>query len=73
MSCETRHVIELQFGMTIENSMTRLWFCWRSSVIVSEAFDFINLSPFFNKKLTLDLHEGIPNTLRWNTIRNLKI
>lgn len=29
------------FGMTIENSMARLWFCCRSSVIVSEAFGFI--------------------------------
>jgi len=28
-------------GMTIENPMTRIWFCYRSSVIVSEGFDFI--------------------------------
>jgi hypothetical protein len=29
------------FGMTIENSTTRIWFCCRSSVVVSEPFDFI--------------------------------
>jgi hypothetical protein len=29
------------FGMTIENSTARVWFCCRSSVIVSEPFDFI--------------------------------
>jgi hypothetical protein len=34
------------FGMTIENSTTRLWFCCRSSVIVSEAFDFIAVRVF---------------------------
>jgi hypothetical protein len=36
------------FGMTIENSTTRVWFCCRSSVIVSEAFDFIDVRPFLN-------------------------
>jgi hypothetical protein len=33
--------------MTIENSTTRVWFCCRSSVIVSEAFDFIAVRVFF--------------------------
>ncbi|KAF8493938.1 hypothetical protein F5888DRAFT_1720628 [Russula emetica] len=30
------------FGMTIENSTTRVWFCCRSAVVVSEAFDFVD-------------------------------
>ena len=34
-------------GMTIENAMTRIWFCCRSSVIVSEGFDFIAVRAFF--------------------------
>ena len=34
------------FGMTIENSTMRLWFCCRSSVIVSEAFNFIAVCVF---------------------------
>ena len=35
------------FGMTIENSTARLWFCCRSSVIVSEAFNFITVRVFY--------------------------
>jgi hypothetical protein len=35
------------FGMTIENSMTRVWFCCRSLVIVSEKFNFIAVSASF--------------------------
>jgi len=31
------------FGMTVENSTTRVWFCCRSSVVVSEAFNFIDV------------------------------
>ena len=34
------------FGMTIENTMTRLWFCCRSSVVVSEPFDFLSVRAF---------------------------
>ncbi|KAF9503667.1 hypothetical protein BS47DRAFT_778303 [Hydnum rufescens UP504] len=29
------------YGITIENATTRVWFCCRSSVVVSEPFDFI--------------------------------
>jgi len=29
------------FSMTVKNATTRVWFCCRSSVIVSEAFNFI--------------------------------
>jgi hypothetical protein len=36
--------------MTIENSTTRLWFCCRSSVIVSKAFDFIAVRVPLQKK-----------------------
>jgi hypothetical protein len=32
--------------MTVENAMTRVWFCCRSSVIVSEAFNFITVRIF---------------------------
>ena len=36
------------FGMTIENTTTRLWFCCRSSVVVSEPFDFPSVcAPIF--------------------------
>ena len=31
------------FGMTIENTTTRLWFCCRSSIVVSEPFDFFSV------------------------------
>jgi hypothetical protein len=35
------------FGMTIENATTRMWFCCRSAIIVSEAFNFIDVRIFF--------------------------
>jgi hypothetical protein len=44
MRDDARH--RASFGMTIENTTTRLWFCCRSMVIVSEAFDFINVRLF---------------------------
>jgi hypothetical protein len=34
------------FGMTIENTNTRVWFCCRSAVIVSESFNFIFVRMF---------------------------
>jgi hypothetical protein len=34
------------FGMTIENTTARVWFCCRSLVIVSKAFNFINVRVF---------------------------
>ena len=55
------------FGITVENSTTRVWFCCRSCVVVSEAFDFINVRLFL-LKFALDRHEWIPNMLRWDTI-----
>ena len=57
------------FGMTIENSTTRVWFCCRSSIVVSEAFDFIDVG-FFPAFLKLALNRDM---LGWNTIRSLKI
>jgi len=35
------------FGITIENFTTRVWFCCRSSVVVSEAFDFMKVRFYF--------------------------
>jgi hypothetical protein len=35
------------FGMTIENTKIRVWFCCRSAVIVSEAFNFIAVRMLF--------------------------
>jgi hypothetical protein len=58
------------FGMTIENTTTRLWFCCRSMVLVSEAFNFIDVRVF--KKLVSNPHEWVPNMLDWDTIRSLK-
>jgi len=60
------------FGMTIEDATTRMWFCCRSVVIVSEAFNFIDVRVFFLKQLALNRHELILNMLHWDTIRNLK-
>jgi hypothetical protein len=60
------------FGITIENSTTRVWFCCRSAIFVSEAFDFINVRLFFFKNSTLNHHEWIPDMFRWNTIRSPK-
>jgi hypothetical protein len=34
------------FGMTIENTKTRVWFCCRSLVVVSQAFNFIAVRLF---------------------------
>jgi hypothetical protein len=34
------------FGITIENTTMRIWFCCRSVVLVSKAFDFFNVSAF---------------------------
>jgi hypothetical protein len=35
------------FGMTINNVMTRVWFCCRAMVIVSKPFNFIKVREFF--------------------------
>ena len=56
------------FGMTIENVTTRVWFCCRSAVVVSEAFDFTTVRVLIFVKN----HKRIPNVLCWNTIRSLK-
>lgn len=47
MHDDARH--RASFGMTIENATTRVWFCCRSMVIVSEEFNFIDVraSEFF--------------------------
>jgi hypothetical protein len=55
--------------MTLENSLTRVWFCCRPSIVVSEAFDFIDVG-FFSAFLKLALNRDM---LGWNTIRSLKI
>lgn len=39
------------FGMTIEGVITRVWFCCRAMVVVSEEFNFINVRIFFKIKL----------------------
>ena len=44
MHDDMRH--RASFGMTIENATTRVWFCCRSVVIVSEAFNFIEVRVF---------------------------
>ena len=36
------------FGMTIENFMIRIWFCCRSTVVVSERFDFMAVRLFIS-------------------------
>ncbi len=61
------------FGMTIENSTTRVWFCCRSVVIVSKAFNLINVRVFYLFSVTINRHEWTPNMLHWNTIRSLKM
>ena len=38
------------FGLTIENCTTRVWFCCRSLLVVSESFDFIAVRRFFGVK-----------------------
>jgi hypothetical protein len=45
MQDDLRH--RASFGMTIENCMTRVWFCCRSLVVVSEPFDFIDVRVLF--------------------------
>jgi hypothetical protein len=41
------------FGMTIENTTTRVWFCCRSEVIISEKFDFIEVRVYFLKIIVM--------------------
>src|SRR5882762_9752343 len=52
------------FGMTIENSTTRAWFCCRSSVIISEAFNFIAVCVFFLGGGHLSVIRGFDTFLR---------
>jgi hypothetical protein len=47
------------FGMTIENPTMRVWFCCRSVVIVSKAFNLIDVRLIFS--VTVNRHESIPN------------
>ena len=57
------------FGLTIENSTARVWFCCRSSLVVSE-FDFMVVREFFF--LFHWALECISDMFRWNEIRSLK-
>lgn len=40
------------FGLTIENTDTRLWFCFRSAIIVREQMDFNQVRFAFRDSLT---------------------
>jgi hypothetical protein len=44
MRDDVRH--RASFGMTIENTNVRVWFCCRGAVIVSEVFDLIQVRVF---------------------------
>jgi hypothetical protein len=52
------------FGMTIENATTRVWFCCRSSVIVSDAFNFIAVRVFLRGSGGLCVIRGFDTFLK---------
>ncbi|KIM42727.1 hypothetical protein M413DRAFT_26731 [Hebeloma cylindrosporum] len=58
------------FGVTIENTTTRVWFCNRQTVLVSEAFDFME-EPEKLVQLTLSLSFASPVELGWDPTMKL--